>query len=274
MTVIAMTREIGSLGTEVAAGLIGELGLRLFNSEIVVNNVASNLGVHESAVQRFIDGSASFLERWQIDKRKLRRFTFEEVLSLAEQGNVLIRGWGAAALFRDIPQVVSVRVCAPMDFRERVMMERLPDKTTDAIRLEIERFDAAHVKTVRDTFNTEREDALLYHLTLNTRRIPVDICVKMICELARAPQFQDVEATRAAIADKRLEIKVRSALAENLGAESDLLSVSVKSRIVMLDGITSSGGLRAKSEKLVQTIEGIRNIENRIKSVPFRGRGV
>jgi hypothetical protein len=65
---------------------------------------------------------------------------------------VLIRGWGAAALFRDVPQVISVRVCAPMAFRERVMMERFGIKDADAVRQEIERFDTAHVKTMRASF--------------------------------------------------------------------------------------------------------------------------
>jgi hypothetical protein len=36
MTVIAMTREIGSHGSEVAAGVGAALGLEIINSEIVV----------------------------------------------------------------------------------------------------------------------------------------------------------------------------------------------------------------------------------------------
>jgi cytidylate kinase len=40
MTVIAMTREIGSGGTEVAAGVAAALGLKIVNSEIVVSTAA------------------------------------------------------------------------------------------------------------------------------------------------------------------------------------------------------------------------------------------
>jgi cytidylate kinase len=52
MTVIAMTREIGSRGTDVAAGVAAELGLEIINSEIVVPHVAGSLGLEQSAVQR------------------------------------------------------------------------------------------------------------------------------------------------------------------------------------------------------------------------------
>jgi hypothetical protein len=60
MTVIAMTREIGSLGTEVATGLADRLGLKIIHSEIVANNIAERLGVEERALLRYVDGSASF----------------------------------------------------------------------------------------------------------------------------------------------------------------------------------------------------------------------
>ena len=92
MTVIAMTREIGSLGTEVAARVAKRLGLEIVRSEVAANNVARRLGVAESAVSRYLDGSASLLERWQVDRRKLFHYASEEILSLAQRGNVVIKG--------------------------------------------------------------------------------------------------------------------------------------------------------------------------------------
>jgi cytidylate kinase len=52
MTVIAMTREIGSLGADVAAGVAEELNLKIVYSEIVANQIAERMGIEESAVQR------------------------------------------------------------------------------------------------------------------------------------------------------------------------------------------------------------------------------
>jgi len=101
MTVIAMTREIGSLGIDVAAGVAERLGLAIIDSEIVANNIAERLGVEASALLRYVDGSASIFERWLINRRKLSLYTSEEILLLAQRSNVLIRGWGAATLFRD-----------------------------------------------------------------------------------------------------------------------------------------------------------------------------
>jgi len=146
MTVIAMTREIGSLGTVVAERLAARLGLKIIHSEVVADSVAERLGVEAGAVLRYVNGSATLLERWQIDRRRLFHYAAEEVLRLAQQGNVLIKGWGAATLLRDMPHVISVRVCAPMDFRVRVVMDRLGAKDANVVREQIGRYEAARAR--------------------------------------------------------------------------------------------------------------------------------
>jgi cytidylate kinase len=273
MPVIAMTREIGSQGSDVAAGLTNELGLNIINSEIVATNVAGRMGVEETTVQRYLEGSASLFERWQIDKRKLSRYTSEEIVCLAQQGNVLIRGWGAAALFRDVPQVISVRVCTPTALRVRVMMQRLGVEDAEGVRQDIERFDAAHAKTMRASFDVNWEDALLYHMVLNTARMPIDACVKTICQLARDPHIHDDTTTGLALADKLLQIRVTAALSDaiGIGDAPSGVAVSVNNGRVTLTGASSSGNLRAKADEVVSRVAGVRAIDNRIISVPARG---
>jgi cytidylate kinase len=275
MTVIAMTREIGSHGSEVAAGVAAALGLEIINSEIVVPHVAGSLGVEQSAVQRYLEGKASLFDRWQIDTRKLSQHTLDQILNLALKDNVLIRGWGAAALFQGVRGVICVRVCTPMALRVRVMMERLGVKDADAIQREIERFDAAHSRAMRAAFNFDWNDALLYHMVLNTARMPVDACVKAVCELAEHPNFHsDPAIIGTALADKLLQAKINSAFSDriSLTMAPNGISVSVVEGKVTLAGTYSSGELRDKAEKVAQEIAGVREIDNRIVSVPGRGR--
>ena len=274
MTVIAMTREIGSHGSEVAAGVAAALGLEIINSEIVVPHVAGSLGVEQSAVQRYLEGKASLFDRWQIDTRKLSQHTLDQILNLALKDNVLIRGWGAAALFQGIRGVICVRVCTPMALRVRVMMERLGVKDADAMQQEIERFDAGHSRAMRAAFNFDWNDALLYHMVLNTARMPVDVCVKAVCQLAQDPYFQDDQAViEAALKDKLLQAKINSALTEHISramAPAGIM-VSVDDGKVTLAGTSGSGSVRDKAAKLAQGIAGVRKIDNRIISVPSRG---
>ena len=273
MTVIAMTRQLGCLGAEVAAGIAGRLGLKTIHSEIVANNVAERLGVEEGTVRRYVDGSASLFERLVINKRKLSRYTAEEILRIAQHGNVLIRGWGAATLLRDMPQVISVRVCASMDFRVGVMMKRTGSRNAADMRGELERFDAAQARSMRASFDVEHEDALLYHLVLNTERVPVDACVDAVCGLAMHPRFRDRAMTRKALANKLLEAKVTTALTEEIGIgiAPTGVTVSAANGRVTLIATSSSGALRARAEKVAHRVAGVHQIDNRIVSVPSRG---
>jgi cytidylate kinase len=206
MTVIAMTREIGSHGSEIAAGVAAKLGLEIINSEIVVPHVAGSLGLEHSSVQRYLDGKATLFDRWQIDTKKLSQHTLDHILDLALKDNVLIRGWGAAALFQGIRGVICVRVCAPMAQRVRVMRERLGVKDGEAIQQEIERFDSGHSRAMRAAFNFDWNDALLYDIVLNSARVSIDNCVKAVCQLTEHQISHDGPATKAALAERLQEI--------------------------------------------------------------------
>ena len=118
MTVIAMTREMGSRGREVALGLADRLGLKIIHHELVEQDLSERLNLPESAVHRFLEGDVSLFERWRIDRTRVSLYTKEEILELACRGNVLIRGWGAAQLLHSIGNVLCIRVCAPIRCRE------------------------------------------------------------------------------------------------------------------------------------------------------------
>ena len=113
MAVIAMTREMGTLSKDVAAGLAERRGLDVVHHNVVKQDIVASSGLPESEVHRFLEGEASLLERWRIDRNRMSRCTAEEILELAAKDNVLIRGWGSSYLLRSVPHVVCVRICAP-----------------------------------------------------------------------------------------------------------------------------------------------------------------
>ncbi|MBL8882654.1 MAG: cytidylate kinase family protein [Hyphomicrobium sp.] len=59
MTVIAMTREIGARGSDVAAGLAERLGLEIVHHELVEHDIAARTGLSEDEVHRHLEGEAS-----------------------------------------------------------------------------------------------------------------------------------------------------------------------------------------------------------------------
>ena len=265
MAVIAMTREMGTLGKDIAFGLAETLDLRIVHHELVEHDLAQRLGIQESAVHHYLEGSASMLERWRIDKKKLSRFTAVEILELVQEGNVVIRGWGATALLKDIPHVLRVRVCAPMPFREKVMMERLGINDAATVRREIERSDSAHARTITSFFGIDWENPIHYNMVINTEQVPTAASVRALRLLTDDDVFRETVATRMALADKLVEWRSRMALAERDGNTSTArLEVDVKNGYVILTGTAMHASVASIAEQIVRDIPGVDDVETRI----------
>jgi cytidylate kinase len=272
MAVIAMTREMATLGRDVSAGLAERLGLTIVHHEIVGRDIAERAGMRESEVNRFLEGQTSLLDRWRIDSKRLSRYTAQEILELAAKGNVLIRGWGASYLLRSVPHVVCVRICAPMAFREKVLMERLGINDAAAARREIERNDAAHYGAVQKMFGGDWREASLYAIVLNTAQIPVEQCVDQIVQLTQNPAFQETAQSRSALMDELILSRVREALEQRFGAGLSTIAgidVKVSAGKVTLMGGASDDRMIVEALRITHSVEGVLSVESKIAHIAF-----
>ncbi len=275
MTVIAMTREMGTLGKDVAHGIAVELGLALVHHELVRQEIAGRMEIEPSDVHRFLEGSPTLWDRWKIDEQRLSRYTREEILELADRDNVLIRGWGAPYLLKEVPHVIRVRVCAPMAFRVNEMMKRLKIQDPDAARREIERNDAAHTRAMRSFFEADWQHPLNYHIVLNTGSLPVKSCIEQIRLLTQDPAFQRTPESRQVLTDRLIETRIGDALDAQLapGLSGRSVDVSVTSGHVKLTGTSYGSPDLAAIEKVVKEIKGVASVDSQIIHVdpPYMG---
>ena len=271
MAVIAMTREMGTLGRDVAKGLAERLGLEVVHHELVENDIATRSGLRESEVRRFLGGEASFIGQWRMDRKRLSHFTAQEILELAARDNVLIRGWGATYLLREVPHVVCVRICAPMDFRTRVLMVRLGIGDADAARREIEKSDAAHNGTMQRLFGADWTDATLYAAALNTARVPPADCVDHVVRLVESDHFRETPQSRAMLTDRLIEARVRSALRDRFetGLRAMGIEVEVKDSQVVLVGAASDDRIITELVRTAAAVPGVIRVQSQIRYLSF-----
>lgn len=275
MTVIAMTREMGTLGREVAAGLSERLNINVVHHELVEHDIAERAGMRESEVHRFLEGEAKLMERWRIDAKRMSRYTAHEILELAAKGNVLIRGWGATYLLRDVPHIVCVRICAPLQFRARVLMKRLAIADTNAASREIQANDAAHHGVMHRMFGVDWKDPTLYCATLNTARVPVEDCITHIAELAGSDAFKETEISRGILTDRLIAARVRLTLDKHYNANLPTIGIDiqVKDGVVSLYGASSDEHLIADIVRRTHSAAGVKRVESHIEHIAFARRG-
>lgn len=271
MPVVAITREMGSLGKDVAAGLGEALGVPVLYHE-VIEHLADRMRMRRSHVVRLLDGTAGLLERLSADKTSMSIFTADEIIGLAlHEGGAVIRGWGATHLLRDVPHVVCVRVCAPLDVRKRRMMERLNSEDAALVGEEIRINDEAHTAIMRRHFGLQWTDPEHYDLVLNTKRVHIGECVDEILGLVRSPEFTETEASRQRVRDLAVSARVRAALRGAAETRDMKVSVSTQSGRVTVDGGRRSADERVSIVAVAEAVPGVLHVEYRSQD-PEDGR--
>lgn len=189
MPLVVMTREMGSLGRDVAAALAKRRGGKVVYHELAAP-VANKKRQRKSHVERFLEGKAGIWERLETDRVSSSIMTAQETRrQLGETVVAVLRGWGGAQLLAGEPRVLRVRICAPMELRVERLMARLASDNPEAVRSEIELSDEAHGAIVKRHFRLRWDDAASYDVVLNTERLSVQDCVEEIEGMMRMPQF-------------------------------------------------------------------------------------
>jgi cytidylate kinase len=124
----------------------------------------------------------------------LVQHTTQTILRLAGLGRTILVGRGASIITARLPNVLHVRLVAPLATRIRHSAEFYHLSEAEAAKFVREQ-DQARRRYVRRYFNAEIDDPTLYDVTLNTGRLGFARAVETIAQLAW--QHRDALAERA-----------------------------------------------------------------------------
>ena len=271
MPLIAMTREMGSLGKDVAAGIAARSGKRVVYHEII-EPIANKMRLRKSHVERFLDGKSGVWERLTTDKTSLSIFTADETFRFLRDGSTgVIRGWGAVHLLRDIPHVIRVRVCAPMETRVKRMMERLATDDRANVENEIQISEEAHTAITKRHFGVNWRDPELYDLVLSTERLSVDECVDEVEGLMKKRCFQETPESMRMVENLSLEWSVRSALRRDERTAEAEFTIQVNDGVAKLMGVVNTQAEANAAADVARSVEGVKDVDNQLKAASAAG---
>ena len=271
MPLIAMTREMGSLGKDVAAGIAARSGKRVVYHEII-EPIANKMRLRKSHVERFLDGKSGMWERLTTDKTSLSIFTADETFRFLRDGSTgVIRGWGAVHLLRDIPHVIRVRVCAPMETRVKRMMERLATDDRANVENEIQMSEEAHTAITKRHFGVNWRDPELYDLVLSTERLSVDECVDEVEGLMKKRCFQETPESMRMVENLSLEWSVRSALRRDERTAEAEFTIQVNDGVARLMGVVNTQAEANAAADVARSVEGVKDVDNQLKAASAAG---
>lgn len=264
MPIVAITREMGSLGKDVAAGLGEALDVPVIYHELI-DQLADRMRVRKSHVIRLLDGKAGLLERMTADKTSLFVHSADEIVTMALRGKgAVIRGWGANHLLRGVRHVVCVRVCAPLKLRRERMLERLDTEDDARVTDEIQLNDEAHTAIMRRHFDVQWTDSEHYDLVLNTQRVSINQCVDEVTRIVRSEKFSETEASRRQLENLALSMRVRAAFRQSPEARAIRAMVSADAGRVTLSGCSTDDMLALM--EVAAAVEGVSDVVYRAQA--------
>jgi cytidylate kinase len=267
MPILAMTREMGSLGTFIGQAVARSLGWSFVRDEIT----ADAAQVYDAAEESLIATVEAKPGVWEgLSEAARRHFAFiaAEVLDVAMKDNVVIMGRWSTLLLGDVDHALRVRVGAPMNVRVLRIMDRLGLGPEEA-RARIERSDRGVRARIRQFFDVEWGDALLYDMVIGTGRFSVEAGADLLCHLLARPEFQPTETSRAALRDAALAARVRAALKAD--QETTRLNVKITSRGGRLElaGTVENVAAREAAARLAAAQPGVGAVENHLTIIKF-----
>lgn len=270
MTVIALTQGMGSLAQDVAEGLAEELGLRTVQHELA-ERVADRMHVSKSLINRLRSGKSGLIEGLRADKHSMALYTAQEVLEAAVQGDVVIRGWGATQLLRPVPHVPCIRIMRPFEQRVQWLMKQLDTDDRDLAETEIKRSDHANATRMHDQFGVHWGDPVLFDMVLNTERLSVPTCVKLIKDLVARPEFAVSQASQDLLSGLALSAHVRAALSSDPSTHAVDINIQSVQGQVTLSGIVANDAEKSATEVVAAQVAGVLSVDNQLRTMGSGG---
>ena len=204
MSVITISRELGSEGDKIADVLCESLGYCRVGKDMLMQ-IAEEAGVDVEAIQamevgfvkraRLVSGAMTSLYRKQasafekrgvLDDQTYAKVVRETMQDYARQGDALIVGRGGQMILRDFPGVLHVRLFAAEEIRAQRLAERDNISERAALR-QIQQSDEQKRQYIRHMFkNADWRNSKYYHLIIDTGRIPPEAAAEMIKVAASA----------------------------------------------------------------------------------------
>jgi cytidylate kinase len=273
MAILTVSRQMGSLGTEIARAVASRLQYHYLDKESIEKELLER-GLPLPEIEKFDEKKPPFWVAWQIQSRRFLHVIQAVVYDFARNGNTVIVGRGGQVLLRGIPGVIHLRILAPFPERVRRIMEREKVEEKQAVRA-IHRSDKDSEGFLRLFFEVDWQDASLYDLIVNTERISPDTAVGIIAELAASPEITaGARNAERKLTDLSLRQKAESALLELLGLNVRLVNIQVENGVVVLKGSVVSGVDLENAQRAVGGIEGVARVDNQLTVGNFYPYGV
>ena len=266
MTVVAISRELGSGGNAIAAALAKKLGFEYVEREVILQAAHAH-GVPEEKIAQVEEHRLSLWERFDEEKRRYLIFLEAAYYSFAEKGNVVTASRGGPFFLRDVSHALKVRIMAPFEVRVRRVMEqeKLDQKAAAA---KVRSYDRELSGRIDYLFGLDWALPEHYDLVVNTGDDAWEFYTDLLVAAARHPQYRPTPGSVQRVHDLSLAAQVRAAVAKDPVTKNINVEVIAQGGNVALKGVVFSQAIMDAAAEVARRVPGVANVSCEAVEIP------
>jgi cytidylate kinase len=177
---------MGSLGSEIAFLVAEQLGYQVAWRE-VINLAARRAGAPEAALAAIDELGLLGINPSRQASLAYRAAVEQVMHEFAARGNVVMVGRAGQVILHELPDVLHVRITAPIELRVERIAQRC-QTTAECARAQVETSDRYRANYMRRFYKIRWDDPVLYHLIINTGLVTTQLAAKWICLAVQAQE--------------------------------------------------------------------------------------
>ena len=268
MAIITVSRQLGSLGTDVAHRLAEKLHYRCLDKESFDRSLDEH-GIAAAKVEKYDEKKPSLWDTFSTDRDLYLHFMKTVIYESARQGNVVILGRGGQVLLRGLPGTLSVRIIAPYEYRIKRVQEKFQLQRKEAEQA-VKNSDRDRSGFHRFFFNVNWSDAWLFDLVVNTETLTVESAVDMITTAMGYPEIGDrLDEAKTVLGNLTLNQRVEAAILYDKKIPVQYFEVSSEDGVVTLRGAVTSTYIIGLCEEAARETAGVKEVVNEISLINY-----
>ncbi|MBI3247752.1 MAG: cytidylate kinase family protein [Deltaproteobacteria bacterium] len=261
MSLIVISREMGSGGTQIGKAVAEQLGYRFVDREVILE-AAHRYDVQEEKMARLEESKPSFWERFNKDRDRYLVFLRAAVCSFAVQDKTVIAGRAAPLLLEGVAHALRVRIIAPLSVRAARVAEEEHISHAQA-EAKVKRYDTESAARLTWLFDTDCSAPTHYDLVMNTERGTLESLSQTIAQTVELPPFQPTPESVRALQNLYLGAQVQAALLREPGLKMLDIQVRAEGSAVFLEAAAFGSYWNEVASRVAKSIPGVQTVHCR-----------
>jgi cytidylate kinase len=274
MAIITISRGTMSGGEALARCLSEKLNIPAVSAEIL-EEASKRFGISQALLQQQLEKTKGLIRGPSPERSHYLTAIQLALAERAQKGPFVYYGHAGHLLMKGVPQVLKVRVIAPLDQRARKLAEGEKISLDEAKKV-IEKMEEGRIKWTRFLYGVDWRDPALYDLVINLDAISLESACEMIVCTLRQKEFLESPQTDTIIADFLLASRVKAELAGHERTKGLELEVWAEKGRVNITGRFETGGIfhsgkhRIKNDliEVARQVAGVREVTIGLADIP------